>query len=1275
MTTWNDDVLGMIFQFYGLAFFTLGTAAFVLPKSNMILHFARHLNWLAGFGILHGLFELFSWERLQRPAFWLDITTSLLLVSSFMMLLEFGRRCWNSALTPFKLRAAPLYSSLAIALILFVFPEDEPLSLLVMGAHYLLGAPSAWLTAYVLMSNRHETVPSPFITSLPSYPCLHAATVAFIVYGFLTLVPSLDYPLVTSSLPSSRDFFRLTGLPVQVPKMLCVFVIALSFVALIRNAGRLNQTNLMQVLNSLNGFVYRCRNDRQWSMIYITEGVEAITGYPAQAFLSGIEINLGELIHPDDAERVWNSVEEALVDDREFEIGYRIRTRSGEERWVYDCGRGVRARNGRLHYIEGQICDDTARRQAEINLRINNAAIEASINAIAMANLDADIFYVNQAFADLWRLPDTSHALGRSPQEFLAHPEQAKTIKETLLGHGKWQGDLLGKRYDGTTVEVQLACYLAREINGDPLCMIGIFNDISERLEAQRELQRERDFATGLLNTAPVIVLLLDPEGRIRYVNPYFERLTGFDLNGIENRDWFETFLPEDDRTRIRHLFKRIVDDGSLHGNVNPILIRSGERRQIEWHSQTMFDDPGRITGVLVIGLDVTDQLRINQDLIRREAELEQFKATLDQTLDSVFMFDADTLRFTYCNQGAVNHLGYSAEELLGLHPYDLKPEFSERQFRALIASLRSGERDRLTFESIHRHRDGREMPVDILLQYVEPSDEAPRFVSVVRDISKRKHAEQALHNLNRELERRILERTAELERQSRRNAYIVDAAMDGFFSADRQGRVIDCNDAYCQMLGYLREELLTLSIPDIEAIETQEEIQTHIATLIAEGQDRFDTRHRRKDGTLIDVEVNVMLKHIEDQPQFFAFVSDISERKRSEALLINARKDAERANQAKSEFLSRMSHELRTPLNAILGFGQLLESDPDRPLSQMQADNVQEILRAGDHLLALVNEVLDLSRIESGHISITLEPLPVADIIQSCIKQISVLAERRGIQIRCNLQQDCIVLADPIRLKEVLLNLLSNAVKYNREGGRVDVASRRIDDVSIEVAITDTGPGIPAEFMPRLFRPFERLESAYQGIEGTGIGLALVKRLVEAMDGEIGVASRPDEGSKFWFTLRSVDFPAQTLPDLSAASPEPRPPAEIGHSHQILYVEDNPSNLKLLQKMLATRPNLELLTAINGTQGLQVAGQRLPELILLDLNLPDMDGFEVLRRLRNDADTRHIPVVAVTANALPGDIERGIQAGFADYLTKPIEMISFLTTIERIVRQSNSID
>ncbi len=984
---------------------------------------------------------------------------------------------------------------------------------------------------------------------------------------------------------------------------------------------------------------------------------------------------MGELMHPDDAERVWNSVEEALADDREFEIGYRIRTRSGEERWVYDCGRGVRDRNGRLQYIEGQICDDTARRQAEIGLHMKNAAIEASINAIAMASLDASIFYVNQAFADLWRLPDTSHALGRSLHEFWAYPEQAKKIMDILLSRGRWQGDLRAKRHDGTTVEVQLVCYLADDTNGDPLCMIGIFNDISERLEAQRELQRERDFATGLITTAPVIVLLLDPEGLIRYVNPYFERLTGFGLNEIENRDWFETFLPEDNRESVRHVFKQVIRDGSLHGKVNSIQIRSGEQRQIEWHSQTMFDEPGRMTGVLVIGLDITDQLRTNQDLIQREAELEQFKATLDQTLDSVFMFDADTLRFTYCNQGAVNHLGYSREELLGFHPYDLKPEFSERQFRAFIAPLLSGELDRLTFESIHRHRNGREMPVDILLQYVEPSDQAPRFISVVRDISKRKHAEQALHNLNRELELRVLERTAELERLSRRNAYIVDAAMDGFFSADQQGRVIDCNDAYCQMLGYRREELLTLTIPDIEAIETPEEIQTHIDTLIAAGQDRFDTRHRRKDGVLIDVEVNVMLKHIDDQPQLFAFVSDISERKRTEALLINARKDAERANQAKSKFLSRMSHELRTPLNAILGFGQLLESDPDRPLSQMQADNVQEILRAGEHLLALVNEILDLSRIESGHINITLEPLPIADIIQSCIKQISVLAERRDIQIRCKLPHDSVVLADPIRLKEVLLNLLSNAVKYNRKGGRVEITCRRIDDASIEVAITDTGLGIPAEFMPRLFRPFERLESAYQGVEGTGIGLALAKRLVEAMHGEIGVASRPNEGSRFWFTLPGVDLPARAIPDPPAASPVPQPPADSGHSHIILYVEDNPSNLKLLQKMLANRSDLELLTAINGTLGLQVASQQQPELILLDLNLPDMDGFEILRRLRNDAVTRHIPVVAVTANALPGDIERGIKAGFADYLTKPIEMICFLTTIDRIVRQSNSID
>ena len=382
-------------------------------------------------------------------------------------------------------------------------------------------------------------------------------------------------------------------------------------------------------------------------------------------------------------------------------------------------------------------------------------------------------------------------------------------------------------------------------------------------------------------------------------------------------------------------------------------------------------------------------------------------------------------------------------------------------------------------------------------------------------------------------------------------------------------------------------------------------------------------------------------------------------------AELSQARDESERANLAKTEFLSRMSHELRTPLNAILGFGQMLKMDVR---DTHQAENVQEILKAGQHLLTQVNEVLDLARIDSGRIELSLEPVGVAATIADCLAQLKPLAEQRGLAMHAAIDATLAVQADPVRLKQVLLNLLSNAIKYNRDGGTIDLTAA-IADGRLRIAVRDTGRGIEAEKLARLFKPFERLESSYDGIEGTGIGLALVKRLVEAMGGEVGVESEVDQGSTFWFALPAATLPDQpetTTPGVSAGGTATATDVARQSQHRVLYVEDNPANLRLVRKMLATRPEFTLLEAPDAELGLAIALREQPGLILLDINLPGMDGFAALGQLKAWPETADIPVVAITANAMPRDIERGRAAGFADYLTKPLDVKQFLATVQR---------
>jgi len=400
----------------------------------------------------------------------------------------------------------------------------------------------------------------------------------------------------------------------------------------------------------------------------------------------------------------------------------------------------------------------------------------------------------------------------------------------------------------------------------------------------------------------------------------------------------------------------------------------------------------------------------------------------------------------------------------------------------------------------------------------------------------------------------------------------------------------------------------------------------------------------------------------------FVVYGWDITARQQAEAALLKAKEEAERANQAKSEFLSRMSHELRTPLNAVLGFAQLLSTDTRDPLSPQQDARVQELLRGGRHLLTLINDVLDLSRIEAGALQLQLVTVDIAELAGDCLRLVAPNAEERRIrlQVKPGAPGACRVQADPTRLRQVLLNLLSNALKYNSAGGSVTVAwQTSVDGRTVLLDVQDTGPGLSAAQQEKLFQPFERLEAGQSAIEGAGIGLALSKWLVSLMQGDMGVESEPGHGSRFWVRLASAGVKAAE-PTAQPGAPAPLPAAP--RRSTVLYIEDNTVNQLLMEGMLAHRPGVRLLTAGLPKTGLSMALQAQPELVLLDIQLPGMDGYEVLRRLRADPRTRHIPVVAVSANAMQSDLEQARRAGFSDYVTKPVDLAALLAAVSRIL-------
>jgi len=487
--------------------------------------------------------------------------------------------------------------------------------------------------------------------------------------------------------------------------------------------------------------------------------------------------------------------------------------------------------------------------------------------------------------------------------------------------------------------------------------------------------------------------------------------------------------------------------------------------------------------------------------------------------------------------------------------------------------------------------------------------------------------------------------------------------ASDAIAVSDREsGRFVVVSDSYCAITGYAREELIGRTSVELGMLAEAPERSQPVGVAASGVAGMHELQLRRKDGVICLFEFSVQML---GEGLMLTISRDVSERRRIEAEVERAKQEAEHANSAKSEFLSRMSHELRTPLNAIIGYGQVLEL---QLRDERRREDVDHILTAGKHLLALIDDVLDISRIEAGKLRLSIEPVPIAQTVNEALALVSPTAKQRHVQLDAvisDFADDSHVNADRRLLAQVLLNLLSNAIKYNRDGGRVDVSFAVSDQGRIRTLITDTGVGIAPDKLAGVFEPFDRLGAEYTEVEGTGLGLALSKRLLEAMGGSIEVRSAPGHGSTFVIELAAAAAPAGGAPMRADAGSAGLTGRELGHgSWRILYIEDNLSNLTLVERILDLQRNVELIPAMQGRIGLQLAREHRPDLIVLDVHLPDMPGSEVLRRLKEGEKTREIPVVILSADASKGQIHRLLEVGASDYLTKPLDVRHFLEVL-----------
>jgi PAS domain S-box-containing protein len=606
---------------------------------------------------------------------------------------------------------------------------------------------------------------------------------------------------------------------------------------------------------------------------------------------------------------------------------------------------------------------------------------------------------------------------------------------------------------------------------------------------------------------------------------------------------------------------------------------------------------------------------------------------------------------FTRLNPAWERTLGWTDEELLGRPFLDFVHGDDVAATAAETANLASADYETLGFQNRYRCKDGSYRTLIWGARSVLEREEV--IYATARDISESTAAEEQLRRSERFLDS-VLENLPNMV----------------FVKEAEELRFVRFNQAGVDLLGIPREELIGRNDHDLFSEQEADHFTGDDREVLASGEiidipeEPIETVGN---GSRILHTRKIAIRDEHGEARYLLGISeDITDRKHAEAGAEAARADAERASQAKNEFLSRMSHELRTPLNAVIGFGQLLALDN---MASSQNEAVEQILQAGRHLLELINEVLDISRIESNTMALSLEPVHLGSVLADALSLIRPLADEAGVRLLHDLAESAALyaLADQQRLKQVLINVLSNAVKYNQRGGDVRVRCRELADGRVETAVADTGRGMTAAQLARLFEPFDRLGAEGSGIEGTGLGLSLSRGLVEAMGGTITAESEPDVGTTMGIRLRGAKPQHEPLAgDVAAPVTALVPHAE---RRTIVYVEDNLSNLTLVGRLLARLPNVHLIPVMKGTLALELVREHQPDLVLLDLHLPDLHGRQVLRQLKCDPVTAGIPIVVLSADATRAQFERLLTEGAAGYLTKPIDVESLLDRVRRSLR------
>lgn len=842
---------------------------------------------------------------------------------------------------------------------------------------------------------------------------------------------------------------------------------------------------------------------------------------------------------------------------------------------------------------------------------------------------------------------------------------------EKCMNDPKHEFECLHLRADGTPF---MALASVKPVKyGDKDGMFVIWRDITKLKEAEYELELKERRLRELAEHSRTVVWETDKNGLITYISPTSALVLGYTPEQIIGKvtlyDLYDLSM-----AAKRQAEDAVIFSPSLVAFQYDAKLRHKTNDSV-WVSRTITplkDQHGIHIGFRGSDTDISERKNA-------EMEYEKFKVISDQSNhgNALAALDGTVL---YVNEAFAGMHGYTAAEVTGKNISVFHTR--EQMQRVGLQFQKIADQGGFQAELVdHVHKDGTEFPGLMSAKLIYDENGAPLMTSATLiDIAELTKAQQEVRKLTVAIEQNPVPTII----------------------TDTDGNFVYVNPAFVETTGYERHEIYGVSTRILKSGQTSEDVYKAMWTKIKGGQVwSGEILNKRKNKELYWEHLTISPifdsnGHIQN---YLGIKDDITERKKTEQQILDlnasleqkveertrelqesneellvAKESAEKANHAKSEFLSRMSHELRTPMNSILGFGQLLEMSP---LEERQKKNVKQIITSGNHLLGLINEVLDISRIESGHITLSLEPLAITPLLSDCADVLRPYADKRGIQMQFNREDSkgVFVMADLQRTKQVMLNLMNNALKYNVDQGKVTVGIERLNNGTqdlIRIFVQDTGVGISENNLEKIFDPFERIGAEKGSIEGTGLGLSVVKQLVKLMNGEVGVSSVVGEGSKFWIDLPLTDATAGSGQGTGIMSA-----SYSGLPHykgKVLYVEDNPANVELVDQIISSqRPSVDLITDNTGLNIVQKAEVYMPDMILLDLNLPEIHGSEIIQQLKANVITAQIPVIVLSADALPSQIKNLRNLGAADYITKPLQVQRLIEVIDQYCSHSKN--